>query len=58
MYSIIRYGILVIIALGFIVFSLVNYKKMKASNKQKEFKYCLIVGIGLLISAITAFFLK
>lgn len=59
-YTNIRYLVLGFIAIGFIVFSLVNLLKIKQKNNKdiKEHKHNLILGIVLFFATILAFFIN
>ena len=59
MYSLIRYGILIVIALFFIIISIINFIKLKSGKAKKtDAIRNLIIGLGLLLSTIAAFFIN
>ena len=51
MYTLLRYIILIILSVVFILFSLFDSKKIRGNSKKiKENKYIFFIGIGLFIS--------
>ena len=59
MYSLIRYGTLIVIALFFIVISIINFIKLKSDKAKKtDAIRNLIIGLGLLLSTVAACFIS
>lgn len=59
MYSLIRYGVLTIISLFFIIIAIINYIKLKSGQtKKNEIIKNLVIGLGLLLSTVVAFFIN
>lgn len=58
MYTLIRYIILIILSIVFVLFSLYDSKKIRGNSKKiKENKYLFFIGIGLFISTTIALLL-
>ena len=58
MYALVRYIILIILSIVFILFSLFDSRKISDNPKKiKDNKIILFIGIGLLVSTIIALFL-